>query len=187
MISASQWTAKKNTRDCGGPPGRIGETGPFGPPGVSSIGESGPTGPTGPIGSTGPSGSAGSTGPTGLPAVSLPIVIQTLTTPTTTLTITPSDKYKTYILRNTVVGGTVNININASALSVITDDSYYIMLKNASNQKLITVTLNGGTVVDNFQNGYLPANTYDAGVLTVVSPIRILRYSPSTPTQMYLY
>jgi hypothetical protein len=187
MITASQWTAKKNTRDCGGPSGPIGATGPDGAPGVSSTGPTGPTGPTGATGATGPSGPAGQPGPAGIPAASLPVVIQPNLLADTTLTITSADRYTLYVYNSTVIG-TVNIAINASALSSITDDTYYIMLKNASNLNLITVTLTGGTIVDDFQNRYLPANEYDAfNILNTVSPIRILKYSPSTPTQMYLY
>lgn len=191
MITASQWTAKKNTLNCGGPMGPTGPTGPDGDQGATRIGATGPTGPTGPPGGTGPTGDPGFPGGAGVAGVSLPIVLNLNLTGDTTLTILPENRYTLYIYRSTTEAGPINIAIDPSALSSITDDNYYIMLKNASNARQITVTLTGGrTIVDDFQDSYLPPNDYatdDYEYLNLTSNIRILKYSPATPTQMYLY
>jgi hypothetical protein len=170
--------------------GPTGPNGPNGDQGATRIGPTGPTGPTGPPGGTGPTGDPGFPGGAGVAGVSLPIILNLNVTGDTTLTIVPDDRYTLYIYRSISDTGPVNIAINPSALSSITDDNYYIMLKNASNNRQITVTLTGGTIVDDFQDRYLPPNDYfadDYETSNLISPIRILKYSPSTPTQMYLY
>lgn len=171
--------------------GPTGPTGPDGDQGATRIGATGPTGPTGPPGGTGPTGDPGFPGGAGVAGVSLPIVLNLNLTGDTTLTILPENRYTLYIYRSTTEAGPINIAIDPSALSSITDDNYYIMLKNASNARQITVTLTGGrTIVDDFQDSYLPPNDYatdDYEYLNLTSNIRILKYSPATPTQMYLY
>lgn len=108
MLSASQWTATKNTRNCGGPRGETGDRGPTGASGISSPGSDGPVGDTGPIGSTGPVGSTGAIGTQGAEGVPdvvyWNIVSRRVGTYPDSVVIYPIDKYKLFIFDNTTLG-----------------------------------------------------------------------------------
>lgn len=108
MLSASQWTATKITRNCGGPRGETGDRGPTGASGISSPGSDGPVGSTGPIGSTGPVGSTGAIGTQGVPGVPdvvyWNIVSRRVGTYPDSVVIYPTDKYKLFIFDNTTLG-----------------------------------------------------------------------------------
>lgn len=194
MLTAGQWTTTKTTRNCGGTAGSPGLIGPTGAPGVSATGATGPAGPIGLTGGTGVSGPTGGTGPTGPSATFLPIVIQPIITvpltPGDTIYLTPANRYTLYICQSTIINQT--IIINNSGLSTITDDNYYVMFKNASNEIDITLSLDGGYILDSVQSGNITANSYEEPnpgdhILKYVSPIRMLQYSPSDPSTMYLY
>ena len=192
MLTAGQWTTTKTTRNCGGPAGPPGLIGPTGAPGVSATGPTGPAGPIGLTGGTGASGPTGGTGPTGPSATFLPIVIQPIITvpltPGDTLYLTPANRYTLYIYQSTITDQT--IIINNSGLSTVTDDNYYVMFKNASNGIDIILQLDGGGYInDPVQYGNITPNSYELpdNLLSFVSPIRMLTYSPSDPSTMYLY
>ena len=106
MLSSSQWTSQNLLVNClgaTGPRGNIGNSGNTGPTGPT--GETGPTGAvggpgsTGQVGPTGATGIRGSTGPTYLPIVNLTLSNEA-NYEANLISLTPADKYKTYVIRS---------------------------------------------------------------------------------------
>jgi hypothetical protein len=128
MISASEWTKLRYSVDC---QGIAGPTGPTGPQGIGAVGPTGPSGPAGIIGNTGPTGPTGSrggTGPTGVDGTpNLGIEIINILASPITISLTPADKYKTYIVPTI---GTVEVRFDVTNLKGTIDNDYYIRVKN---------------------------------------------------------
>lgn len=131
MLTASQWTALRNVNACVGLAGIQGPTGPEGDGTEGEIGETGPEGATGPTGPQGPRGTRGETGPegpTGPSVLNIEFVALSLTP--TTVSLTSSDIYKTYILEADDFDEVIIFNVAALTAD---DTNYWIMIKNSSD------------------------------------------------------
>jgi hypothetical protein len=143
MISASEWTKLRYSVDC---QGIAGPTGPTGPQGIGAVGPTGPSGPAGLIGDTGPTGPTGSRGGTGHTGVdgtpNLGFEIINVAVSPTTISLTPADKYKTYIVVSSSTLAEVRFDV--TNLKGTNDNDYYIRVKNGGtiqyNLRVISAT-----------------------------------------------
>lgn len=143
MLTAGQWTSKKNVITRQGLVGPTGPPGPSGPPGprgktglsrLTEVGDSGPDGPYGPSGPNGPDGNTGNSAPD-RSSLSFNTIELDFSTDTT-LNIYLNDTYKCFLLKPATDSLMLTLNPNQIQTQANTVSNFWVMLKNITTHNI---------------------------------------------------